>query len=42
MKMVLYVDDSELSGKARDFLKSEQFIFEEVNVKTPEIGRAHV
>ena len=35
MKLVLYVDDSELSNKARDFLKGEQFIFEEVSVKTP-------
>jgi len=36
MKLVLYVDDSELSNKARDFLKGEQFIFEEVNANTPE------
>ncbi len=35
MKLVLYVDGSELSGKAKDFLKSEQFIFEEVNTTTP-------
>jgi len=35
MKLVLYVDDSELSVKARDFLKGEQLAFEEVDVKTP-------
>ncbi|MCX6770974.1 MAG: hypothetical protein NTX79_02875 [Candidatus Micrarchaeota archaeon] len=35
MKLVLYVDGSEVSGKARSFLKAEQFMFEEVNVKTP-------
>ena len=35
MKMVLYLDDSELSSKARDFLKGGQFIFEEVNATTP-------
>ncbi|HQT44723.1 MAG TPA: hypothetical protein PLO51_01995, partial [Candidatus Micrarchaeota archaeon] len=36
MKLVLYVDDSELCGKARNFLKSSQLVFEEVNVKTPD------
>jgi len=35
MKLVLYVDDSELSVKARDFLKGERLVFEEVDVKTP-------
>jgi len=35
MKLVLYADDSELSGKARDFLKNEQFVFEEVDVRQP-------
>jgi hypothetical protein len=35
MKLVLYVDGSELSNKARNFLKGEQLVFEEVDVKTP-------
>jgi len=36
MKLVLYVDDSELCCKARDFLKGQSLEFEEVDVKAPE------
>jgi hypothetical protein len=36
MKLVLYLDGSELSSKARELLKGEQLVFEEVDAKTPE------
>ena len=41
MKLVLYVDGSELCAKAKDFLRSQSLEFEEVDVRTPE-GRSRL
>ncbi|MFH1247250.1 MAG: hypothetical protein V1644_02620 [Candidatus Micrarchaeota archaeon] len=36
MKIVLYVDSSQASQEARNFLKAQSVDFEEVDVETPE------